>query len=129
DLYNSTNNKGIRVSYPNEQGLDTNVLHDQLIQELQNNRPSPDIISMDIIWTNEFASKGWVMALNDFWPAEERHNYLDLPIQFSTYKEKIYAAPFHTDIGLMYYRTDLVDFSLNPSGSMPQEWTWDDLEY
>src|SRR5437763_2269649 len=39
DLYNSTNNKGIRVSYPNEQGLDTNVLHDQLIQELQNNRP------------------------------------------------------------------------------------------
>jgi multiple sugar transport system substrate-binding protein len=127
DAYNTIHNCEISVSYPYTKGLDTDSLHQQLAQRLQSrkyNAGDPDIISMDIIWTDEFASNGWIVPLNDFWPAKEQSLYLSLPIQSSTYQGKIYAAPFRTDVGLMYYRTDL-----GFPDPIPQTWTWNDLEY
>ena len=130
DAYNIINNCGIHVSHPREKGVNTDLTHEQLIKSLKRKKyhpDDPDIISMDIIWTDEFASNRWVVPLNDFWPAEERRPYLTPPIQSSTYRGKIYVAPFRTDIGLMYYRTDL-DFGPNSSDIADPTWTWDDLE-
>ena len=124
--YNIINECGITVSR-DMKGVSTDYLHEQLTQRLQNQQSSPEIISMDVIWTDEFASNGWVIPLNDFWSAEEQDLYLRLPIQSSTYQGKVYAAPLWTDVGLMYYRTDH-DFGRSLSATIPQAWTWDDLE-
>ena len=77
--YNIINECGITVSR-DMKGVSTDYLHEQLTQRLQNQQSSPEIISMDVIWTDEFASNGWVIPLNDFWSAEEQDLYLRLPI-------------------------------------------------
>ncbi len=119
--YNTVNDCGISVSRPYE----TNSLHKELTEVLRKQQPYPDIMSLDVIWTDEFVSNGWIVPLKGL--AAKTNEYLQLPIQSSTYQGQIYVAPFRTDIGVMYYRTDL-DFALKPSDPIPQAWTWKDLE-
>ncbi|HEY7415906.1 MAG TPA: ABC transporter substrate-binding protein, partial [Ktedonobacteraceae bacterium] len=68
-----------------------------------------DIMSIDIIYPAEFGSNQWAKPITDSqWPASQRAQYLPGPVQGCTYQGQIYAAPFRTDVGLLYYRTDLV---------------------
>jgi multiple sugar transport system substrate-binding protein len=73
---------------------------------------------MDIIWTDEFAHNGWVVPLDDLWPTGKRKGYLSTPIDGAKYQGQLWAAPFHTDVGLLYYHTD--PFSTPPT-------TWSEL--
>jgi multiple sugar transport system substrate-binding protein len=79
---------------------------------------SIDVFPMDIIWPAEFGANGWTVPLDDKWPASERDKYLPGPLAGCTYNGKLWAAPYRTDAGLMYYRTDI-------NKSAPT--TWDDL--
>ncbi len=69
---------------------------------------SVDVMGMDIVWPAQFGAAGWTVPIDDKWPASERQNYLPGPIKGCTYNGKIWAAPFRTDAGLLYYRKDLV---------------------
>lgn len=77
----------------------------------------PDVIQSDIIWISQFASAGWLMDLTDDLEADA-DNYLAGPLQTCYYNGKAYAYPDYTDVGLLYYRKDLVDHA--PT-------TWDEL--
>ncbi len=79
---------------------------------------SIDVMAMDIVWPAQFGASGWTVPIDDKWPSSERQNYLPGPIQGCTYNGKIWAAPFRTDAGLLYYRTDLVPTPPN---------TWEEL--
>ena len=112
--YNQTNRDGVYVTWRNGGGSDDmlsfyeNTLHSGDI----------DVMSIDVTYPALFASKGWTVTLNDKWPASERAPYLPGPIQSCTYNDKIVAAPLRTDIGLIYYRTDIIKTPPN---------TWNDL--
>ena len=67
----------------------------------------PEIMSLDVTWIEEFAKRKWLMSLCDWWPSQDRNNYLPIPLQMATVDCKVYAAPFRADIGLLYYRTDI----------------------
>lgn len=69
---------------------------------------SLDIVSVDIIYPAQYGSAGWLADLSDKWPASDRANYLQGPIKGCTYQGKLYAAPYRTDLGLLYYRKDLL---------------------
>jgi multiple sugar transport system substrate-binding protein len=77
-----------------------------------------DIMNIDVVWPAQFDSNGWTLDLTSRWPASERANYLQGPIQSCTYQGKIVAAPMRTDLGVLYYRTDIIK-------TAPQ--TFDDL--
>jgi multiple sugar transport system substrate-binding protein len=79
---------------------------------------SIDVFPVDIIWPAEFRANGWTVPLDDKWPEAERANYLPGPLEGCTYNGKVWAAPFYTDAGLIYYRTDI-------NKTAPT--TWDDL--
>jgi multiple sugar transport system substrate-binding protein len=79
---------------------------------------SVDVFPMDIVWPAEFGANGWTVPLDDKWPASDRANYLPGPLQGCTYNGKLWAAPTRTDVGLIYYRTDVISTPPN---------TWDDL--
>jgi multiple sugar transport system substrate-binding protein len=115
DAFNAVNKYGIHVTVRDTSGEQT---HNDLVDILRAKQGSPDVVSMDVIWTEEFASGGFVMPLDTLWPASERQGYLSTPLAGSTYQGKLWAAPFRTDIGLLYYRTDLIN-------SAPR--TWDDF--
>ena len=68
-----------------------------------------DVFSGDIIWISEFASSGWIEPLDSFFPVEERRNFLPGPIEGCTYKDQIWAVPWFTDSGVLFYRSDLLE--------------------
>ncbi|MGH3978663.1 MAG: ABC transporter substrate-binding protein [Pseudonocardiaceae bacterium] len=67
-----------------------------------------DILDVDVIWTGEFAENGWLVDLEDLRPEIERVS-LRTPLQTAIWDGTLWAAPYETDAGLLYYRTDLVD--------------------
>lgn len=66
-----------------------------------------DVMALDVTWTAEFAASDWIVPLNDKLAAK-KDQYLPGPLSAVTYNDKIYAAPWYTDGGALYYRTDLV---------------------
>jgi trehalose/maltose transport system substrate-binding protein len=85
----------------------------QMIQNAQIKNPKMAVLSVDVVWTAEFAAKGYVEELPpDLFPTE---GHLPATVDSATYFNKLYAMPSTSDGGLLYYRKDLLDkYSLQP---------------
>ena len=81
-----------------------------------------DVLSMDVIWVQEFARAGWLRDLSRLITPEERGGFFPGPIRAVTYEGGLYAAPWYIDAGVLYYRSDL----LNKYGRAVPE-TWQEL--
>jgi multiple sugar transport system substrate-binding protein len=78
-----------------------------LEQHFQAKDPGYDVVTVDVIWTAEFAAKGWIVPLTGK-NAIDTSGLLPATVKAATYRGTLYAAPFASDGGLLYYRTDLV---------------------
>lgn len=89
--------------------------HSQLMAAEQSGSCGYDILMLDVIWTAEFASDGFIRAIpsgdlsngNGFYPSA---------LQTGQWKGRQYAVPFSSNVGLLYYR----------AGTAPPA-TWDGL--
>jgi multiple sugar transport system substrate-binding protein len=80
--------------------------HAQLVGNLQARSAVYDVMSLDVIWTAEFASNGWISPVSrDLVPLS---NFLRPAVDTATYDGKLWAVPFTSNAGLLYYRKDLV---------------------
>ncbi len=77
----------------------------------------PDVFECDIIWVSQFGAAGWLMDVTDNLAAVA-DEYVAGPLSTCYYNDKAYAYPNYTDVGLLYYRKDVVD---TPPA------TWDEL--
>jgi multiple sugar transport system substrate-binding protein len=141
DDFNQTNGHGIHVTYisgPN----DSTQLHSIFLNMLTARGSAIDVMSMDIIWPAEFALNQWVVPIDNKWPASERAKYLTGPIQGCSFEDQIWAAPFYTDAGLLYYRKDLISTPpsswealtdtatrLQANGSVKSGYVWQGASY
>ncbi|WP_422935208.1 ABC transporter substrate-binding protein [Sinomonas sp. P47F7] len=91
--------------------------HDDLVQHFQAKDANYDVVDVDVVWTAEFAAKGWLQPLKDK-TAFDTSAMLPATVKTATYGGTLYAAPQTSDGGLLYYRKDLVP---NP----PK--TWDEM--
>ncbi len=107
DDFNRTNGHGIHVTYTDGPNGSTQI-HRIFLNMLTARSSSIDIMSLDIVWPAEFALNQWVVPINDRWSVSERAKYLAGPIQGCTFGDQIWATPFNTDAGLLYYRQDLI---------------------
>jgi multiple sugar transport system substrate-binding protein len=81
--------------------------HDDLVQHFQAKDASYDVASVDVVWTAEFAAKGWLQPLKDKM-ALDTSAMLKPTVEAASYKGTLYAAPESSDGGILYYRKDLV---------------------
>jgi multiple sugar transport system substrate-binding protein len=81
--------------------------HDDIVQHMQAKDPGYDIVTVDVIWTAEWAAKGWLVPLKGSF-ALDTSPMLAGPVKAATYNGTMFAAPFASDGGLLYYRKDLV---------------------
>ena len=89
--------------------------HALLTQKLKNKDTSVDIFFMDVVWPPEFASAGWALPLDRFFPKSEQEKFLDGPILADTFEGNIYGVPVWIASGLFYYRKDLLKkYDLKP---------------
>jgi len=94
----------------NQQALDsTDGLKGAYLTDFNSKPPSYDLVYMDIIWVPEFAEKGWLMDLTDKFEQEKlKGEFLISEVDNGVYNNKLYRIPFRTDVGVLYYRKDLL---------------------
>ncbi|MGI3786502.1 MAG: ABC transporter substrate-binding protein [Janthinobacterium lividum] len=94
----------------------------QMIQNTTIKNPAMGVISMDVVWTSEFAANGYVVPLpTDQFPTT---GFLKSAVDGATYFNKLYAYPSTSDGGLLYYRKDL----LNKYGITAAPTTFDEMK-
>lgn len=107
DAYNKSNKDGVHVTWHNGPSGTGDILtiYNNALRARSN---AFDVMSIDVVYPAEFASNGWSVDLTSRWSASDRANYLQGPIQSCTYQGKIVAAPLRTDLGILYYRKDII---------------------
>jgi multiple sugar transport system substrate-binding protein len=94
---------------------DPRAVKQQYIDSFTSEIPPYDLVFMDIIWVPEFAEKGWIRELDMKITDPELKEFLSDDINGGIYQEKLYRMPVRSDIGWLYYRTDLLkDAGLKP---------------
>jgi multiple sugar transport system substrate-binding protein len=68
--------------------------------------PDPDVLQLDVIWTAEFAGAGWILPLEA--PATDISDFLPAAVAAAEWQGRLYAVPWFVDVGLLYWRTDLL---------------------
>ncbi|HLI38758.1 MAG TPA: ABC transporter substrate-binding protein [Streptosporangiaceae bacterium] len=94
--------------------------HAQLVANLQAKSSLYDVISLDVIWTAEFAANGWIVPLNP--GSLPLAGLLRPTVATASYQGKLYTVPFTSNADLLYYRKDI----LAAAGRQPPR-TWAQL--
>lgn len=82
--------------------------HDAYVTHLAAGDNSIDVYSIDIIWTAEFASAGWLLPLDGYVDTLQLKEFLPGTVAGCRYRDTLWAVPWFTDAGLLYSRTDLL---------------------
>jgi multiple sugar transport system substrate-binding protein len=78
----------------------------QLVQNAQIKSDAFDVLNLDAVWTAEFAARRWVVEL-----AKDRLDiagFVPAALQTGMYRDRLYAAPWLTGTGILYYRKDVL---------------------
>ena len=66
-----------------------------------------DVLGLDVVWTAEFASRGYVEQLDPrFDKAALERDFLPKPLDTARWDDKLWAIPLNTNVGLLFYRPD-----------------------
>jgi multiple sugar transport system substrate-binding protein len=93
----------------------------QLVANLQAKSDEYDVIDMDVIWTAEFASNGWIIPLPE--SQFPLGNFLKPAVDTAMYQGRLYAVPDYSNADVLYYRKDI----LAKAGKQPPK-TWGQLQ-
>ena len=80
--------------------------HQLYVQWLNAGASDPDILQLDAIWTPEFAAAGWILPLDQFQP--DTLAFFPNTIVANRWQDTLFALPWFVDVGMLYWRTDLV---------------------
>ncbi len=96
--------------------------HQFYVINLEGGSPPFDVMMLDVIWVPEFARAGWILDLTGRVPSAERDAHFASAIEPATQDGRLWALPWFMNVGLLYYRKDL----LAKYGLPPPE-TYDEL--
>ncbi|WP_329089638.1 ABC transporter substrate-binding protein [Actinomadura citrea] len=86
---------------------DVDDLHDNLVQHFKAQDPGYDVLGADVVTIAEYAAHRWLQPFKGAYSLDTAP-LLKQTVATATYHGTLYAAPFMTDAGLLYYRKDLV---------------------
>jgi trehalose/maltose transport system substrate-binding protein len=87
---------------------------------LRSGASSPDVYGIDVIWTRILGE--YLIDLKPYFANEISHHFPAIAARYSL-DGKLIAMPYHADIGILFYRTDL----LRQYGYSEPPRTWDEL--
>jgi multiple sugar transport system substrate-binding protein len=78
----------------------------QMVANLQAHSDVYDVLGLDVVWTAEFADAGWIVPLDrSLFPLDKM---LKGVADTAIYRDRLWAAPYTSNAGLLYYRSDLL---------------------
>ncbi|MDX6738340.1 ABC transporter substrate-binding protein [Actinocorallia sp. A-T 12471] len=81
---------------------------EQLVRRLAAGDPGLDVLGLDVTWTAELAEAGWIREWTGENAARAKAGTLRQPLETAVWQGKLYAAPYNTNVQLLWYRADLV---------------------
>ncbi|WP_345432386.1 ABC transporter substrate-binding protein [Actinoallomurus vinaceus] len=86
---------------------DADAQRQQMVQNAQTKSNAYSVLNLDVVWTAEFAANQWIAQLPK--TQFDLTKFLPSATKTGEYRNNLYAAPWKTDSGLLYYRKDLLD--------------------
>jgi multiple sugar transport system substrate-binding protein len=80
--------------------------HQLYVQWLNARAPDPDVLQLDVVWTPEFAAAGWILDLDQFHAPTA--DFFPAAVAANRWNGALYALPWFIDVGMLYWRTDLM---------------------
>ncbi|MFN2432578.1 MAG: ABC transporter substrate-binding protein [Gemmatimonadota bacterium] len=85
---------------------DATQRHQLFVQRLNAGSGDPDVLQLDVVWTAEFAAAGWLLPLDRF--DARPGSFFGAAASAATWQGRLYAVPWFIDVGMLYWRTDLL---------------------
>ena len=82
--------------------------HQFYVVNLEGGNPGFDVMMLDVIWVPEFARAGWLLDLTPFLGPDPLEPYFPAAVEPSRQDGGIWALPWFMNVGLLYYRKDLL---------------------
>ncbi|GAA1435300.1 ABC transporter substrate-binding protein [Streptomyces thermospinosisporus] len=101
---------------------DADAQRQQMIQNAETKSDAYTVLSLDVVWTSEFAAHQWIDRL----PEKQfpLGKMLKPVVETAKYRDGLYAVPHSSDGGLLYYRSDL----LKKAGVKVPPKTWAEMK-
>jgi multiple sugar transport system substrate-binding protein len=117
----------VPVTLPFEK-FSTNERKELLARSLRNKSDRLDVFSVDLIWVPRFSR--WCEPMDKWISPAEQAGILPQALESCRYDSSMFAVPMYLDVGMLYFRSDLVGEI--PGGdrlgdSLPTSISWDDF--
>ena len=89
--------------------LETEAISDLAISSLLLGKAPFDGLLMDVTWLPKYAAAGWMEPLEGFFNQDDLDSLAMGAREGNSYDGHLYRWPMTSDMGLLYYRTDLMD--------------------
>ena len=89
--------------------LETEAMSDLAISSLLLGKAPFDGLLMDVTWLPKYAAAGWMEPLEDFFNEKDVDALAIGAREGNSYDGHLYRWPLTADMGLLYYRTDLME--------------------
>jgi len=90
------------------QSSDTGQYFVNLQRTIRAGNVTPDVFAGDVIWPAQLAGQNLVLPVDKYFTTTAQKQYIPGTIQDVQYGGHTYGAPWFTDFGMIYYRTDLL---------------------
>lgn len=84
---------------------------------------TPDLLMTDVTWPKMFAAAGWITPLDEFVDKDYLSRFFPSAVDVANIDGKHYGIEGNIDVGLMYYRKDLLE---KYGQQLPK--TWKEME-
>jgi multiple sugar transport system substrate-binding protein len=108
--YNANHSDGYNVKI-DEGTFETDSQFAGYVSRLSAGDDSFDVFALDVIWPPSMVQNNWLVDLTSDFPTSEQAKFLEAPIKAGTVDGHIYTVPWFHDSGLLYYRTDVLQFA------------------
>jgi multiple sugar transport system substrate-binding protein len=97
--------------------LDADGQHERMVTDARRGDDQvADIYVLDIVWMEEFASRGYIKPLDRARLPTDMGDFVPKVLETGEFDENLWALPFNSDVGLIYRRTGI------PGVHPPRSW-------
>lgn len=98
---------------------------EQMVRRLAAGDSSIDIVSLDVVFTAEFANAGFLRPYTADEAARLTAGMLPAPVETGTWDDQVYGVPYKSNAQLLWYRkSHAAAAGVDPAGST---FTWDEM--
>ncbi len=108
-------------------GTDANVQLTYLQTLMTGGTATAAVIGLDVVWTALFVDNGWIINLDSYLDTNEMDDYVAGLVDACTFQGSLYAYPYFNNLGVLFYRTDLLDLHM-PGWTEANFSTWEGLK-